>query len=139
MGASGLFYCRKTALAADQVGSFTQLHVGAAGVIVVPAVPEGHGVEDKVIVIAVGVDVGSDDDFVLAAPDPVGEFDTDFVCQLGSDFSGREALISVEDQVAASFGKALFCHVHLVISHARDAVQACDQLAVHSFFFVHDI
>ena len=72
-----------------------------------PAVLEGHGVEDKVIVTAVGVDVGGDDDFVLAAPEFAGQFDADFMCLLRSDFPGREALIGVEDQVAAGFSKVL--------------------------------
>lgn len=91
------------------------------------------------IMIVVGVDVGGDDGFVLAAPEFAGQFDANLMCMLRSDFPGREALISMEDQVAAYFSKALFGHFHLVISHARDAVQACDQLSIHSFFFVHDI
>ena len=64
------------------------------------------------VVIGTGVEMGSHQHLILAAPHLLGQFHADAVTFLGSDFAALETLVSVISDIAACFTKAFLYGKH---------------------------
>ena len=111
----------------------TQLVRQAAKLIVDPlaavellAVPHVHRVDDQVVVVGAGVEVGGDQHLVAVAPHAPGQFHAQLMTELRADLTGLEALVSVVGHVPIGLAEARLHGLHLPEGAAGGAVDAGD-------------
>ena len=93
---------------AQPVGDFHHSLSLGLGIIVLAAVPKGHGVEAKVAVQMFFIQMSGDDDLKAVAPHFLCQLHANLVGKLRRDLLRLEALIAVPSDVAVGFSVALF-------------------------------
>ena len=98
---------------AKSVRGFSQTLLFCFGIIVLAAVPEGHGVEAEVTVQMFLVQMGADDDLKAVAPHLLCQFHADLMCKLRRDLLRLKALIPMPSDIAVRLTVALLGKDHL--------------------------
>ena len=71
-----------------------------------PAGFKGYGVDHKMIVEIICIEVGSNDCFIIRTPHTPCDFQSDLVCFFGRYFACLKTLIAVIRHIAACFAEA---------------------------------
>ena len=95
--------------------------------MVVPAVRKGNGVDNKVVVPTLGIEVGGDNHLESAAPHPLRQLHAYLVCLLWRDLARLEALEAVVADNLARVVPLFFGNHHLVPCGGGFAVHARDE------------
>ena len=119
-----VFQHRQLVLPADLIGDFTQLLVVADFVFELCAVPEGHGIHNKVAMHIVGVQVDGDQHLIPVAPHPSCGFLANGKRLLRRDLALAKALNTVVAHHLATQPKSPLDGDHLGIGVLRRAVDA---------------
>ena len=100
------------------------------GVVVLLSVYEGDGIEDKVIVEMLLVQMCGDDDLKAIAPHGLCGHYADLVTELRGDLAGLKALVAVPCDKTVCLAKLLFGQNHLPHGGLSGAVDGSDILTV---------
>ena len=115
---------------AKPVGDFHHSLSLGVGVVIFAAVPKRNGVEAKVTVDMLLVEVGGDDDLKAVAPHFLCQLYANLVGKLRCEFLRFEALIPVPSDIAVGLSVALLGQNHLPQSSFLQAVEGGDILAL---------
>ena len=91
---------------------------------------EGYGVDQKVVMQVLPVQMGGDQHLIVLAPQLPRQLQAELMALPGRHLAGKKALIGVIGRIAALLAELLFDRDHLLIGTLRVAVDAGDKAHV---------
>ena len=121
---------RQPVFPAKVAGGFSQMLLLCFGIVILAAVPKGHGIEAEMAVQMLLAQMGGDDDLKAVAPHLLRQLHADFVGKLRRDLLRLETLIPVPSDIAVRLAIALLGEYHLPQCRFFQAVDGGDILAL---------
>ena len=125
--AAWVFDDRQGILTAKLIGTLTEQPQICFVVVVVHTVRKRNRVHDKVIMQAVGIQVGGNDDLKSVAPHSLGKFNADLVSLLWRNLTVLEALKAVVTDNLTRIVPLDFGNHHFISGGGRVAIYTCDK------------
>ena len=126
-------------LTAKLIGVLTKQAQICLVVVIVLAVRKGNGVYYKVVMQALGVEVGGNNDLKSVAPHSLGKSNPDLVRLFWRDLARLEALESVITDNLASVVPLGFSNHHFISCGSRVAVYARDKETLFGLILIGGI
>ena len=115
---------------AKAVRGFSQTLLLCFGIVVLAAVPKGHGIKAEMAVQMFFIQMGGDDDFKTVAPHLLCQLHANLVGKLRRDLLRLKALISMPSDIAVRLSVTLLGEDHLPQRRFLQAVDGGDILAL---------